>query len=325
MLSEIEAEASAMPESRETRAFLAHCVELRTGVFAAHLRKLSMMTPATLIEAEIAEVRQLRADAASELRRVRAEKVARQATRIFDDTLARLRERRATREERLQQLRVEADRLRATLRDLDGQMDGLGGRIAARSAIERLIENNAFLGRLTDPNEPELDDLRRRMTDATVLNLRLKRDLERLRLPTGNSHLARSILEKLSDEPQTTGDWISPVESETIVLKEELRRLQKERDELFRNAVLLQAKENQRPKPQPTPAEIERRFAEIVEMKNEIGTARNLRSFMASFIQKSDELFSLISEEDRTTLVKENDGEDPRREFERRLRSVTQA
>jgi cell division protein FtsB len=321
MLAELEADARALPDAPEVRAFAGLCAELRTGPFGPALQTIAAQTPAGLAAAELAEVRALREAAAAALARVPR---AGPDAFSFDEARAALARRRADAHARLTDLRAEAADLRAAIADAAAERDAGAAHAAARSAIERLIQDDAFLHGLTDPATPQLDDLRRRLSDATVLNLRIRRDIERLRLPTGNTHLPRAVLEKLSEDAVVTGDWISPVESETVVLKEELKAFQKERDALFKRVALLQARESARPRREPTPAEIERRFAELVEMKADPGAARNLKQFVMMFVQRSDELFAMIGAEGRGALrQRDADGtSDPRQEFETRLRSM---
>jgi hypothetical protein len=51
------------------------------------------------------------------------------------------------------------------------------------SAVERIINDDSLLETL------RIDALRGQIADAAILNFRLKRNIDRLALPTGNSHL----------------------------------------------------------------------------------------------------------------------------------------
>jgi polyhydroxyalkanoate synthesis regulator phasin len=265
------------------------------------------------------EIRCLRTTAAAELNRVRREHGSDPSLSTFSETIEILRNRRVIGQGHLHALQESVETLHVEIRDCEAELEGGTGEMNIRSAIERIIHDDTLLDSLAAPEEPELDALRRQIADVTVMSLRLKRDIDRLELPTGNAHLPPSALAQLSEESPVTGGWISTVESETILLNEELRDLHRERDALFRNVALCRARETTRPSREPTVQDIDRYIVELVELKNELGTTRNLKQLMSTFIKSSDEAFAILAGR------RKKDGTpagDMRREFERRLRAI---
>jgi hypothetical protein len=303
LLADLEREIRSLPaDNGDVQAVLRQCQELQTGPFREVLQKLSSATPKSLIDAEISEIRELKCRADQELNRIRSTNLAIECQFSFAETLELLRDKHRRDQEKLEVRRAKVEELRRELQDIQADLDSPDsskllsfGPSRVRGVIEDLIEGDAFLHRLSGVGEPPLDELRQQIAEATILKLRLMREIDRLSLPVGGNHVAPGVLARLTEEAGAEGgDWISPVEEETTDLRDRLRKLQKERDSLFRSVALAEAQRQTR---DAGPADVDRMFAELVEMKEEVARTRNLKDLLGTFMAKSDELFRIVSAE----------------------------
>jgi hypothetical protein len=303
LLADLGREIRTLPaDNADVQAVLRQCQELQSGPFREVLQKLSLATPKSLVEAEIAEIRELKVRADRELNRIRATNLAIECQFSFAETLELLREKHRRDQEKLAVRRAKVEELRHELREMQANLDSPDsskllsfGPPRVRGVIEDLIEGDAFLHRLSAVPEPPLDELRQQIAEATILKLRLTREIDRLSLPVGGNHVAPGVLARLTEEADATGgDWISPVEEEAADLRDKLRKLQKERDSLFRSVALAEAQRQAR---EAGPADVDRMFAELMEMKDEVARTHNLKDLLGTFMAKSDELFRIVSAE----------------------------
>ena len=307
LLSRLQQEVDSLSGQEQQKSFIHNAIDdLKAGPICKVFSDIAAGTQAGLFELELAEIRQMYGKAEKELQGLHQQKTMMQSVGDLKEAVALLAERNKQNDLAVQNETKHASELAERLTKLHNV---IAHRFTAQqgvprfpAAIEKLLRDDNFPQRLVAEDRQPIDDLEDRLREETIMNTRLKREVERLALPQGESHIPQGALKEMMAELTSLADaddWRNPVESETVALKAELKKMYKERGVLFRT-LAGRTKPLPRPSPEALAQEIDRLTDELFRAPEGFPAhPQNLRSFICTFSAKADQLFSLMKLEQR--------------------------
>lgn len=275
--------------------------ELKKGRVCKVFTGLSSQSPDTLFKMELEEIRHVYQRAEAELQRIRSQKAQLLSTQELKKAIAALKRRNERNTELVNARSEEANALIERLAELN---EAIAKRFSSPTgvprlppAINRLLSDDTIPRNLVTEDRGPREAIERRISDAAVLNLRLKREIERLQLPSGDRHITEPVLKDLMDSlSASTGqveDWAAPEQSETAALSEELREMQKEAEALYEAATVMKGNIPQ-PSLEFVSSEIDRLTEEILCGRDPMANVKQSRAAVCNFSAKADQLFRLM-------------------------------
>jgi hypothetical protein len=163
--------------------------------------------------------------------------------------------------------------------------------------VESLLSNDSFLHSVNEPADARVDDLRRKLAEARLISVRLHAERDRLKLPPGRVALSKGTLDHITKDSMGFGKWISKSGPELSVLRAELREKEQERTSLTEIWTALRSSPRRALGRAGVGAEIKRLTGELASMRTKFASATPSRQELASFIEASQTLFSLLKQE----------------------------